>query len=163
MSKRKQHWLDGFCLPGLQRFCLAHSPEGHEELISMIYQMSALVHVGFEAHEDQKLIRGVNFPNGGGQEWVLWTALIEAGIEARQLLPAQIKAFAMSRGTLAKTNRIDAELTARFMMFRPEAGRTLPGENLRVLRAFDAPRSDRRDAQTACGTDVGTHKARHLC
>lgn len=70
--------------------------------------MSAPVHVGFEAT--------------GGQEWVLWTALMEAGIEARQLPPAQIKAFAMSRGTRAKTDRIDAELIARFMMFRPEAG-----------------------------------------
>lgn len=31
-----RNWLDGFCLPGLQRFRLANSPEGHEELISMI-------------------------------------------------------------------------------------------------------------------------------
>ncbi|WP_211243767.1 hypothetical protein [Paracoccus hibiscisoli] len=81
-------WLDGFCLPDLQRFRFANSPEGHEELISMICQMSAPVHVGFEGHEDQKLTRGINFPNGGGQEWVLWTALVEAGIEARQLPPA---------------------------------------------------------------------------
>lgn len=29
-------WLDGFRLPGLQRFRLANSAEGHEELISMI-------------------------------------------------------------------------------------------------------------------------------
>jgi len=42
----------------------------------------------------------------------------------------------MSRGTRAKTNRIDAELTARFMMFRPEAGRTLPSDNLRILRTL---------------------------
>ena len=41
-------WLDGFGLPGLQRFRLANSAEGHEELISMIRQMSAPVHVGFE-------------------------------------------------------------------------------------------------------------------
>ena len=120
-------WLDGFCLPGLQRFRLANSPEGHEELISMICQMSAPVHVGFEAT--------------GGQEWVLWTALMEAGIEARQLPPAQIKAFAMSRGTRAKTDRIDAELIARFMMFRPEAGRALPSENLRVLRTLTTRRA----------------------
>lgn len=120
-------WLDGFCLPGLQRFRLANSPGGHDELISMICQMSAPVHVGFEAT--------------GGQEWVLWTELVEAGIEARQLPPAQIKAFAMSRGTRAKTDRIDAELIARFMMFRPEAGRTLPGENLRVLRTLTMRRA----------------------
>lgn len=66
---------------------------------------------------------------------------MEAGIEARQLPPAQIKAFAMSRGTRAKTDRIDAELIARFIMFRPEAGRALPGENLRVLRTLTMRRA----------------------
>ncbi|MDX2482506.1 MAG: transposase, partial [Pseudodonghicola sp.] len=120
-------WLDGFCLPGLQRFRLANSPAGHEELISMICQMADLVHVGFEAT--------------GGQEWALWAALVEAGVEARQLPPAQIKAFAMSQSTRAKTDRIDAELIARFMMFRPEAGRTLPSDNLRVLRTLTTRRA----------------------
>lgn len=120
-------WLDGFRLPGLQRFRLANSPEGHEELISMICQMSELVQVGFEAT--------------GGQEWALWAVLVEAGVEARQLPPAQIKAFAMSRGTRAKTDRIDAELIAHFMVFRPEAGRTLPSDNLRVLRALTTRRA----------------------
>ena len=32
-----------------------------------------------------------------------------------------MKAFGRSRGTLARTDRIDAELIARFMAFRPEA------------------------------------------
>jgi hypothetical protein len=39
-------------------------------------------------------------------------------------------AFAMSRGTRAKTDRIDAELITQFMLFHPEAGRTLPNDNL---------------------------------
>lgn len=120
-------WLDGFRLPGLQRFRLTNSPEGHEELISMICQMSELIQVGFEA--------------AGGQEWALWAALVEAGVDARQLPPAQIKAFAMSRGTRAKTDRIDAELIAHFMVFRPEAGRTLPSNNLRALRALTTRRA----------------------
>ena len=34
-------WLDGFCLPGLQRFRLANSPEGYKNLILMIRQMPA--------------------------------------------------------------------------------------------------------------------------
>ena len=41
-----------------------------------------------------------------------------------------IKAFALSRGTRAKTDRIDAELIARFMACRPRAGRERPDENL---------------------------------
>ncbi len=58
-----------------------------------------------------------------------------------QLPPAQIKAFALSRGTRAKTDRIDAGLIARFMLSRPEAGRRLPSKNLRILRALTARRA----------------------
>uniref|UniRef100_UPI0035711EAF IS110 family transposase n=1 Tax=Marivita lacus TaxID=1323742 RepID=UPI0035711EAF len=55
--------------------------------------------------------------------------------------PAQVKAFAQSRCTTAKTDRIDAELIARFFAFRPEAGRNLPVEKLRLLRALTSKRS----------------------
>lgn len=54
--------------------------------------------------------------------------------------PAQIKAFAASRGTRAKTDRIDAELIARFLALRPDAGRQLPHEKLREVRALCAKR-----------------------
>jgi len=54
--------------------------------------------------------------------------------------PAQIKAFAASRGTRAKTDRIDAELIARFMAFRPDAGRGLPHKKIRFLRALVSKR-----------------------
>lgn len=47
----------------------------------------------------------------------------------------------MSRGTRAKTDRIDAELIARFVLFRPEAGRTLPSDNLRILRSLTTRRA----------------------
>lgn len=80
------------------------------------------------------------FEATGGQEWKLWAALDAAGIATRQLPPAQIKAFAASRGTRAKTNRIDAELIARFMAFRPDAGRNLPHEKIRLLRALVSKR-----------------------
>jgi transposase len=52
-----------------------------------------------------------------------------------------VKAFAQSRGTRAKTDRIDAELIARFFAFRPEAGRSLPSEKLRLLRALTTKRA----------------------
>lgn len=141
-------WLDGFGFPGLQRFRLANSAEGHEELISMLRQMSAPVHVGFEAT--------------GGQEWALWTALVEAGIEARQLPPAQIKAFAMSRGTRAKTDRINAELIARFMLFRPEAGRRLPSKNLRILRALTTRRAQIVDMRKRLSAQISARKKQDI-
>ena len=55
--------------------------------------------------------------------------------------PAQVKAFVQSRGTRAKTDRIDAELIARFFAFRPDAGRSLPAEKLRFLRALTSKRA----------------------
>ncbi|WP_456306093.1 transposase [Gluconobacter kondonii] len=64
----------------------------------------------------------IGFEATGGQEWALWRLLISMGLNAVQLPPAQIKAFALSMGKRAKTDQIDAELIARFMAFRPEAG-----------------------------------------
>jgi transposase len=52
-----------------------------------------------------------------------------------------VKAFAQSRGTHAKTDRIDAERIARFFAFRPEAGRSLPAEKLFLLRYLTTKRA----------------------
>ncbi|RWR25594.1 hypothetical protein D2T31_21735 [Sinirhodobacter populi] len=66
-------------------------------------------------------------------------------MEAVQLPPAQIKAFALSRGTRAKTDRIDAGRIARFMLFRPEAGRRLRSESPRIFRALTTRRAQIAD------------------
>ena len=137
-------WLDGFCLPGQQRFRHPNSADGHIALIAMIQRFSGPVKVGFEAT--------------GGQEWRLWTELSAAGIVAVQLPPAQIKAFALSRGTRAKTDRIDAELIARFMAFRPEAGRELPDENLRILRTLTTRRGQLVDIRKRLKAQIGARK-----
>lgn len=120
-------WLEGFVLPEGQRFRFANTASGHENLIALIRRVTGSVKIGFEAT--------------GGQEWALWTRLDAVGIKAGQLPPAQIKAFALSHGTRAKTDRIDAELIARFMMFRPDAGRQLPTKKLRILRALTTKRA----------------------
>lgn len=137
-------WLDGFRFPGEQRFRLANSAEGHAQLIAAIREMPDRVKVGFEAT--------------GGHEWVLWAALVAAGIDATQLPPAQIKAFALSRGTRAKTDRIDAELIARFMVFRPEAGRELPDENLRILRTLTTRRGQLVNMRKRLKAQIGARK-----
>lgn len=117
-------WLDIHCLPEGKRARLANTCEGHQKVAQLALEQGALV--CFEAT--------------GGQEWRLWSALDAEGIATRQLPPAQIKAFAASRGTRAKTDRIDAELIARFMVFRPDAGRSLPHGKLRLLRALASKR-----------------------
>ena len=113
-------WLDMHCLSDGHQLRLRNTDEGHSDLAKIAGDREALV--CFEAT--------------GGHEWRLWASLEAAGVEARQLPPAQIRSFGKSRGTLAKTDRIDAELIARFMAFRPEAGRRLPSGTLRVLRAL---------------------------
>ncbi|WP_370161435.1 IS110 family transposase [Limimaricola soesokkakensis] len=118
-------WLDVHCLPDGQRLRLPNTAEGHAALASLASDRRAMV----------------CFESTGGQEWRLWVALDAAGISTRQLPPAQVKAFAASRGTRAKTDRIDAEMIAHFIAFRPNAGRHLPAEKLRLLRAMTSKRS----------------------
>ena len=137
-------WLDGFCLPSQKRFRHPNNPEGHSALVKMMQQLSGPVKVGFEAT--------------GGHEWVLWTELVDAGIIAFQLSPAQIKAFALSRGTLAKTDRIDAELIARFMAFRPEAGRELPDEKIRVIRTLTTRRGQLVDMRKRLKAQISARR-----
>lgn len=117
-------WLDIHCLADRQRLRVPNTSAGHARLVDLAKPGAALV--CFEAT--------------GGQEWRLWAALDAAGIETRQLPPAQIKAFAASRSRQAKTDRIDAELIALFMAFRPDAGRSLPHEKIRLLRALASKR-----------------------
>ena len=117
-------WLDLHCLPDDRRLRLPNTPDGHQQMALLSRRRKALV--CFEAT--------------GGQEWRLWAVLDAAGIVTRQLPPAQVKAFAASLGTRAKTDRIDAELIARFMVFRPDAGRSHPARKLRALRALTAKR-----------------------
>lgn len=137
-------WLDGFCLPSQNRFRHPNTADGHSALVAMIQQLSGSVKVGFEAT--------------GGHEWMLWTELVDAGIIAVQLSPAQIKAFALSRGTLAKTDRIDAELIARFMAFRPEAGRELPDEKLRILRTLTTRRGQLVDMRKRLKAQIAARR-----
>jgi transposase len=134
-------WLDGFCLPCGRRFRLPDSADGHARLAEMIQALPAPSRIGFEAT--------------GGQEWALRTRLVGAGMDAVQLPPAQIKAFALSRGRRAKTDRIDAELIARFMAFRPDAGRRLPSEKLRVLRALTTRRSQTVEMRKRLSAQLG--------
>lgn len=118
-------WLDLHCLPDGYRCRVPNTPEGHAAVADLARDRAALV----------------CFESTGGQEWQLWALLEAEGVSARQVPPAQVKAFAQSRGTRAKTDRIDAELIARFFAFRPEAGRSLPAEKLRLLRALTSKRT----------------------
>lgn len=96
--------------------------------------------------------------------WVRWFASRPLavrnggyGIATRQLPTAQIKAFAASRGTRAKTDRVDAEIIARFMMFRPGAGRVLPHEKLHLLRALSSNRGQLLETRKRLLAQIKAH------
>lgn len=135
-------WLDIHCLPDDQRLRLPNTEDGHAQLVDLAASHNALV--CFEAT--------------GGLEWRLWSALDAAAIATRQLPPAQIKAFAASRGTRAKTDRIDAELIARFMAFRPDTGRTIPHEKILLLRALVSKRGQLVETRKRLLAQIKAHE-----
>ncbi|WP_290687329.1 MULTISPECIES: IS110 family transposase [unclassified Haematobacter] len=98
------------CLPEGHRCRVPNAPAGHTAVADLAREREAVV----------------CFESTGGQERQSWAHLEAEGVAARQVPPAQVKAFAQSRGTRAKTDRIDAELIARFFALLPEGGRSLP-------------------------------------
>ena len=135
-------WLDTYCLPDGLRLRLPNTADGHVQLATVARERHALV----------------CFESTGGQEWRLWASLDAVGVQTRQLPPAQIKAFAASRGTRAKTDRIDAELIARFMAFRPEVGRQIPHEKLRLLRALTSKRGQLVETRKRLLAQIKAHE-----
>lgn len=121
--------------PGTEAF--PNTPTGIVGLIAALGPPGR-IHVAFEAT--------------GGYEWALWEALDAANVTARQVAPAEVRAFARSRGALAKTDAIDAAQIAAFAAFRPNAGRNLSAKSVRDLRALVAARrtrvTDKKRVQT---------------
>lgn len=89
----------------------------------------------------QKHDAEVCFEATGGLEWPLWEALVDAGVKARQLPPARIKAFAKGRGIGAKTDRLDSETIAHFGKDNPNVGRIFGTKKQREIRALVRKRS----------------------
>jgi len=72
----------------------------------------------------------------GGYEVELLAALLAAGLEARRVNPREVHHFARATGQLAKTDRIDARMLARFAeRIRPPA-RVLPDPEREHLKAL---------------------------
>lgn len=104
----------------------ANTPEGIGKLIAWLAGLAGPKRIGLEAT--------------GGYETAVWEALHTAGHHVRQLPGARIHAFARMRGTLAKTDGIDAATIAAFLAGDPDAGRALPTENIRRVKALSAKR-----------------------
>ena len=108
-----------------QEFTLPNTPEGHCALIARLGNPHGLC---------------IALEPTGGCEWGLWEALESAGYDVRQISAAHVRAFARSLGNLAKTDPLDACMIARFIAFRPDAGRRLPVAILRNLNVLTGKR-----------------------
>jgi transposase len=85
----------------------------------------------------------------GGYELDLVCALVEAKTAVAVVNARQIRDFAKSRGKLAKTDRIDAEMIACFAEANRPEPRDLPDEQTRVLEAFVVRRRQLVDTRAA--------------
>lgn len=114
-----------FCTHDEATFKLPNTPVGHRELIERLGSPENLT---------------IALEPTGGCEWALWEALENAKLDVRQVSAAHVRNFARSLGNLAKTDPIDARMIARFIAFRPDAGRRLPAKILRELNALTTRR-----------------------
>jgi transposase len=67
-------------------------------------------------------------------------ALADAGFEVGIVDPKRIKALRLAEGKRAKTDRLDAELIARFALLMNDAARPIPGATALEIRALSTRR-----------------------
>jgi transposase len=86
---------------GGEAFCVENGRAGLKRLLARLGALRGAVRVGLEAT--------------GGYEAEALKALGRSGITVYRVDPAQVRAFARCLGRRAKTDRIDAEMIARFL------------------------------------------------
>jgi transposase len=85
----------------------------------------------------------------GGLECVIVAELATAGVPLVVVNPRQVRQFAGALGRLAKTDKIDAQVLARFAQDVRPAVRPLPSENERELAELVARRRQLIELRTA--------------
>jgi transposase len=110
-------WLDVAVWPSREAWRVANDRAGRSELMRRLKRLGDLQAVGFEA--------------SGGYERGLLKALLDAGLPARRINPLRVRKFAEACGILAKNDRIDALVIARFAA-------TLPGRLAERNKAAEA-------------------------
>src|SRR5215204_76542 len=103
--------LDVAIHPGAKSLQVANNACGIAELVSLLEGLTLDV-VVLEAT--------------GGYEMEAWTALSDSGMPVAVVNPRHVREFARATGRLAKTDRIDAEVLARFAEAVKPEPRLLP-------------------------------------
>jgi transposase len=104
-----------------EAFVLAYDDNGIDALVSRLLEEPTVL-VVLEAT--------------GGFERTVLGALAAAGLPVVVLNPRQVRDFARATGTLAKTDRIDAAILARFAEAVRPAPKPLPDREIRALQAI---------------------------
>ena len=107
--------LDVAVHPSGEQFSVANDGAGWRALIARLKPLGARA-IGLEA--------------SGGYERGAVIALLEAGLPVRSVNPWKLRLFAKAAGVLAKNDRLDAQVIARFVA-------TLPSREVRRDRAVD--------------------------
>ena len=108
-------------LPSAERFSVANDERGVRTLVERLRSIGAQLIV-LEAT--------------GGYELLSVAALIAVGLPAIVVNPRQVRDFAKATGQLAKTDRIDADILARFAEVVRPALRPIPDEHAQELEAL---------------------------
>jgi transposase len=117
--------LDVHLRPSAERFAVARDGHGLDQLVARLVTTRPEL-VVLEAT--------------GGFEITVAAALATAGLPLAVVNPAQIRAFARAIGRLAKTDRLDAELIARFAEQVRPAPRPVLDEQAQILAELVARR-----------------------
>jgi transposase len=110
--------LDVHVRPSGERFAVARDGDGLTDLIARLQPLAP---------------RLVVVEATGGFEVVVAAAVGGAGLPLAVVNPAQVRYYAQALGKRAKTDKIDAEVIARFAEAMPLEPRPLPDEATRLL------------------------------
>ncbi len=107
-------------------------------------------------------VRGVIVEATGGLERALLAALEAEGVPAAIVNPARVRKFAEGIGQLAKTDRIDAAILARFGAYMKPAPTLLPDAPRQQLRDLIAYRAQIVQEITARSAQIRLYQAKDL-
>jgi transposase len=141
--------LDVALTPAQVSFSVANDEAGWRELVARLRSLRPAA-VGIEA--------------SGGYERGAIRALIAAGISVRQINPFKLRQFAKASGVLAKNDRLDARVIARFVAVMPTrpAKRNKAAEQLAEIVSARRHLSDEKTAIENAGRLVEDEVIRRL-
>lgn len=130
--------LDVACLPEtvLNSSTIDNNADGHRTVVEMLRRLAP---------------RLIVIEATGGYHRLLVAALAAAGLPVVVVNPRQVRDFARAIGVLAKTDRIDAMVLARFGQKVDPPVRPLPDEQATVLQELVSRRRQLVELQTAEG------------